>query len=373
MNRIAKSEDWDTGEYIRGKVSRLDSQDRGIIGKQWSPIRISGDVEPDQYVTARIVSTDGEYVIAERTRGTSDGRYAVEDDTHEPTEGDVVWVQQSGDTSSAIGWYPKYPFRTFPFIYHSNLFTKQEVGSASGNVTPDEPPWIWEKLHSTAGLVVGFGFLILTLSIIGKLITTAVPGGDLIGQSTVITVFLFIGVALAYGGWFIFEYLMWLIGAIIGGALGVGVGSVLSIRFGVTGGEGLLLTLVTMSMGSGLFGSLFLFLHRIAIMISAFLSVATPLALVLSGGAIVGAELSLTSIWLSVPIAIAAVCGIAAAVLAWVAHKLGLILTTSFLGAAFLVYLPRLAQSGEIGFNFSFIIIFISGVAIQSLYGFGND
>ncbi len=63
-----------------------------------------------------------------------------------------------------------------------------------------------------------------------------------------------------------------LVGVILGGALGIGVRGFLSVRLGVTGGQGILLTLLTMGSGAGLLGSLFFVLHRVAILRSVFFS-----------------------------------------------------------------------------------------------------
>lgn len=282
-----------------------------------------------------------------------------------------MWVQQTDDTDSAMGWYPKYSLRALPLIYHCNLFERDGQGPTG----PEEPPWLWRGIHSIVSFVVGIGVLLVVLGLIVTVVRGSVVGqwGGAVGQSPVFLLVFLTGLALTYAGWAVFEYLLWLVGAIFGGVLGFAVGGFLSVRFGLVGGEGLLLILFSMGSGASALGSLFLFLHRVAIMLSAFVSVATPLAILLSGGAILGANLTATSLWLAVPLLVAVVVGGVAAVLTWVFYKGALVLVTSFLGASILVYLPVLAQSGDVGFSFQFLLVFVSGLLIQSLFAFAEE
>ena len=369
MTRRAGSNEWAEGEYIRGHISGVDSEGRGIVGKPWSNIRIATETKVDRRITARITSTDGEYVIAERVPR---GKYASEEGPRPPTDEDTVWIQQTEDTTSAMGWYPKYSLRAFPMVYHCNLFERAE---GSGRISPEEPPWLWQGIHSIVSFVVGIGVLLVVLGLIVTVVRGSVVGqwGGAVGQSPVFLLVFLTGLALTYAGWFVFEYLLWLVGAILGSVLGFVVGGFLSVRFGLAGGEGLLLTLLSMGGGASALGSLFLLLHRVAIMLSAFLAVGPPLAVLLSGGAVLSATLDITSVWLAVPALVGLVAGGVAAVLTWVFYKGALVLVTSFLGATILVYLPVLAQSGTVGFSFQFLLVFVSGLIIQSLFAFAGE
>lgn len=169
-----------------------------------------------------------------------------------------------------------------------------------------------------------------------------------------------------------YTYLLWLSGVILGGFLGIGAGGYLVAATDLTGTTALLTGLLAMGIGASVLGSLFVALHRLVIMLNAFVSVALPTAYLLSAGAILSADLSLTSGWLVVPLSVSFVLGCVAAVLTWIAYKTTLVITTSFLGASFLVYIPVLAQSevdfSAVGFpNVDFLVIFVSGIIVQAM------
>jgi len=355
--------DFNPGEYVFGRINKLDSQARGILGGASTPIRITGDVSKGEYVTAEVLSADEECIVAEPTEQPESERINA-------------WIQLSDDPESKVGWYPRYPLDTLrsgPVLYHCNLF-ERTAPSDGLSVTPGDPPWLWQKFHSIVGLTLGFGMILIALYILAKILggTVVSVWGPLIVQSPIFLVIFLMVLGVTYAGWYIFEYLIWLAGAILGFTLGIGAGGFLSARLGLTAGQGLLLTWVTAAILASILGGLFLALHRLAIMFSAFVSVAAPLALILSGGAIIGGNVGLTSFWLAIPLLIAIVLGIGAAILTWVVYKIALILTTSFLGAAFLVYIPQLAQSGEIGFSIQFALVFLSGAVIQSFFALGD-
>jgi hypothetical protein len=361
MTRHAKSNDWQAGDYVSGEISRLDDEGRGVIGTGSKGVRATGDVEAGKSVIAEITSSDDEYVLAEEIPYFSD------------TDA-TLWVQQTADTDSTMGWYPKYPLKTLPLLFHCNLFEEATLETAP-RVSKEEPPVLWRKLHSVVATTAGLGILLVILYLIVTLLRGSVMSqwGAAAGQSPVFILLFFIGLGLTFVGWVVFEYLIWLSGAILGGAMGITVGGALSLRLGLSGGQGLLLSWLMMGGGASLVGGLFVLLHRFAIMLGAFFAVASPLAFLLTGGAIASGEVALTSVWLILPVLVAIGFGIVAAILTWVVYKLAIILVTSFFGAAYLVYLPLLAQTGEIGFIFQFVIVFLAGAGVQAFFGFAGD
>jgi hypothetical protein len=373
MSRHAKYGTWEEGDYIAGRVNRLDEKGWGVIGTEESPIRVtSGYVSDDDYVYARVIEIDEDAGIVRTER------------TERPTADEAtVWVQQSENPESTHSWYPEYPREAASGIHHCNLFTETSPSNASTvgrhSVDKDEPPYWWQFVHSAINFLLGLVGLAITLGVIAFALSGSVgqSWGQAIGNSSVLLVPFLLGLALTYAGHAVFEYLVWLSGAILGGGLGFVVGNYAVHAWGLSGNGSLLVLGVSISLLAGIVGGLFVVLHYLGIIVGAFVAVAGPIFSVLLGGQLALSDLSLTATTVFAA-AIAVVFGAGAAVLAVAAYNLALKLVTSFLGATLLVYLPTLAQSaaGQAQLSFpspSFLLVFLSGVAVQLFLGSGSE
>lgn len=370
MSRHAKYGDWKEGEYVYGVVSAVDGEGRGRIGGSRSRLRVSGDVEEGDWVTAEIQSTEDGVVLAEPTDQLS-GSNAT------------VWVQQSSDSESTVHWHPAYPLRLWPKVFHCNLFTEAPAGDF-GRVRKDEAPEIWKSvgtaLSTALGLIIlGALFYFVGLPVLRYLGDSVfAEWGTATQRSPPALLLLLVGLALTYAGWATFEALIRLVGALVGAAVGFGVGTAVVASAGLSGNATLLAMVVAVSGGAAVGGALFLLLHHLAILVGGFASVAVPTFYLLSGGALLALDWSSLSLWLSLSLLVSVVLGCVAAIITLLLYKVAVVVITSFLGASLLVYVPTLAQStareADVAFpKLSFVVVFVTGVVVQLLFSLDEE
>ncbi len=362
MTRHARSDDWQPGENIVGTVAAIDDEGRGRIGGPRSRLRVTGAVDEGDYVTVRIASVTDEYVLAERV-----DRAMIQD---EP-----VWVQQTDDADSEVYWSPKHPLGTWPLVSHYNLFEEVPPDYISAVSTEEAPP-LWRWINGTVSVVLA----VLVLALVALPLTGALgpsplaEWGDALQRSPVVLPLLGVGLAVTYAGFATFEYLIKLAGVVLGAVIGFGVGGFLVATLGLDGLASVFVFVTAVSVCASVVGALFLLLHWLGIAVAGFLSVAGPTFYLLSGGAFLADGLQSLTVWLGVALVIATVLGLVAAVVALLAYRIAVVLTTAFLGSAYLVYLPMIARSSTTAADVTFpsislLIVFVTGVVVQFLLG----